>query len=301
MKRALVFLAVVGCDDPLAEAQRIESTRVIGARVESAGDPARAWPEPGESATITWLVADPRPAPPLGWAFSACAAAPSTRGVPECDSAPFAVVASNGLSPAAPSFAFTVPEVVPSGRLVVKGAVCSGAEPLLAEPIERSSCAGDLALALLEVEIAGEGAPNRNPTIGDEPVTLDGAPWEAAGATELAQSACSTADASPALPVVRADGRDHELAVELSSDDREPIARVAGPDLEDLFVSHFSSAGRFEWPISVIDPSAGLAVRVPFRAPESVAGSGEVARVWLVVRDLRGGADWTLRTICFVP
>jgi hypothetical protein len=301
VKRALVFLLALGCDDPLAEAQRIESTRVIGARVESAGDAARAWPEPGEVATVSWLVADPRPAPPIGWAFSVCAAAPSTRGVPECESPPFAELASSGLSAAAPSFDFTTPVAVPSGRVLVRGAVCADAEPVLAEPIERSSCNGDLALALLEIELAGDGPPNRNPSIGDEPVTLDGVPWAIPSAAELALAECSPADGGPAMPVIPADGRDHELAVELSTDDREPLERVSGPDLEDLFVSHFSSAGRFEWPISVIDPSGELSVRVPFRAPESVSGSGEAARVWLVVRDLRGGADWTLRTVCFVP
>jgi hypothetical protein len=301
VKRALLLLLVTGCDDPLSEAQRIESTRVLGARVESAGEPARAWPAPGEAASVSWLVADPRPAPPLGWAFSVCIGAPTIRGVPECEAPPFAEFRSLGIAPEVPAFSFTAPAEIATDRLIAQGVICADAEPVLAQPLEASSCAGDRTLALIEIGINRDGESNLNPTIRDEPVALDGAAWPEATPATLALSACSPADAAPELPVVKADGRDHEVAIELSPDDREPIERVEGADQEDLFVSHFSSAGRFEWPISVIDPGAELSVRVPFRAPGSIEGSGLAARVWLVVRDLRGGVDWTLRTVCFVP
>ena len=301
----LVLLTLAaGCDDPLTESQRIESTRVIGARVESGAEPEQAWPAPADTASMRWLVADPRPAPQLGWAFSLCIGEPTTRGVPECAAQPFAELRSNGLSADVPSFSFQMPSasaLAGTDRVLARGVICSDAEPVLAEPLERSTCAGDLTLALLEIGIRRDGASNRNPTLQGEPIMLDGAPWLEPTPAELALASCAAADGSASLPVLGADGADHAVSVALSEDDREPIERLSGPDLEDLFVSHFSNLGRFERPVSVIDPGATPSVSVALRAPKSVQGSGEIARAWFVVRDLRGGVDWALRAVCFVP
>ena len=46
----------------------------VGARVEIE-DSDRAWPEPGETATVRWLVAHPGEVRPLSWAFRVCPAA----------------------------------------------------------------------------------------------------------------------------------------------------------------------------------------------------------------------------------
>lgn len=206
MKRLIVLGAMLaGCDDPLAEAQRIESTRVLGARVEAAGDPLRAWPEPGESATVRWLVADPRPAPPLGWAFSLCVGAPTVRGVPECDAPPFAELASPGPSAALPSFDFSMPDQATLGsadRVLIRGAICADAQPVLAEPLDRSRCEGELELVLIEVGIASVEGANLNPSLGDAPISFDGAVWPEPPATLLGASDCSSADAAPELPLV---------------------------------------------------------------------------------------------------
>ena len=63
-----------GCLPDLPLAQQIEDTRVIGARLEVMGAPERAWPTPGESARVTWLVVDPTDAAPVGWGLFVCPA-----------------------------------------------------------------------------------------------------------------------------------------------------------------------------------------------------------------------------------
>lgn len=67
MKRLTVGVLIVyfalpllsGCVEELPEASRIEDTRIIGARVDVAGDPGRAWVKPGETAEVSLLVVNP--------------------------------------------------------------------------------------------------------------------------------------------------------------------------------------------------------------------------------------------------
>jgi hypothetical protein len=77
----------VGCVEELPQAQDIEDTRVLGARVEVAGDPERAWPAPGETARISLLVVHPRLADDnddLQTMFVACTRLPVAAGPPMC-------------------------------------------------------------------------------------------------------------------------------------------------------------------------------------------------------------------------
>jgi hypothetical protein len=147
---------------------------VPGARIEAAGDLARAWPEPGEAASVRWLVADPRPAPPLGWAFSVCVGAPTIRGLPECDAPPFVELHSPGLGVGAPSFVFTMPDaatLADTDRVLIRGAICADAEPLL---VSHSRQLRWRPRARITRSRRGRAeAGNRNPTL-DELVLFDG-------------------------------------------------------------------------------------------------------------------------------
>ena len=64
----LAAILTISCGDPLKLPQLIEHNRVLGARVEVQGEPERASPAPGESATVRWLVADPDEPRPVSWA-----------------------------------------------------------------------------------------------------------------------------------------------------------------------------------------------------------------------------------------
>jgi hypothetical protein len=296
-------LALSGCDDPLAEAQIIEATRVLGARVTVENDPERAWPRPGERAQVSWLIAAPVPSPSFGWAFSVCVAAPTTQGVPACSAPPFAELVSAGVGQEPPRFEFVAPDedaLNGAERLLVQGAVCAGEQPVLATPLERTRCSGERRLALLSVEIERE-AGNRNPSLQDEPLTFGGSAWSAPPAEWLARTDCAESDASESLPLVTANGPEQQIALRLSEADREPVRRFDAQRLEELWLSHFADRGRLERALSVIEADRSeLGVSVSWRPPRRVE-QASVARFYFVARDLRGGADWIVRTACVVP
>lgn len=284
----LVSVGLLGCDDPLLEAQRIEHTRVLGARVEVSTDATRASPRPGEAVHMQWLVADPRPSPNLGWHLSACAAAEKTRGTPECAAPPFAEQSSSLLDPALPVIDFTLPDAATLGssrKVVVYGNICSDEQP---EP----DCTGDGASVVFEIPIELEPPGNKNPTLADETISLDGVEWPPAEPAWLGVNDCSVSDESPSLPVFESNGGKHSLGITLSDDDRDPN--------EELWVSQFSTGGDLDRVLSVIPKGGALSVNSEWQAPESIA-SPRVVRFWFVVRDLRGGVDWSIRTLCAVP
>jgi hypothetical protein len=301
----ILMFVLTGCDDPLLEPQRIENTRVIGARVEVMGDPARARPLPGESVSLSWLVADPRPNPPLGWDFAACIGEMTLRGVPRCSSAPFTNARSAGAVEGVPLMSFDVPEPAAfenSDRVLVRGAVCADAPVELAEPIENTRCDGDLNLVVLDIRLEGEGMANRNPSLSDQPVSFDGSPWAAPPVELVLREDCAALEQAPELPVISANGAGHRFRIEFSPDDRELVDTIEGQRLETLQLSHFATLGRLQRPVTVIEPETSDAVvEVAWEAPGPGLTAGRIARFYFVVRDLRGGTDWVVRTACVVP
>ena len=301
MRPALPLLCLLfgGCDDPLLPSQHIERLRVLGARVEALDDASRAWPRPGETAHMSWLVADPTPAPVLGWAFRACVAEPLDRGMPKCRQAPFYEARSTGTSSALPAFDFPVPQASAfeaTDRLIVQGAVCRDAEPLLVEPLEQTSCAGELALALMEVRVELDEEMNTNPAVSADALSFDGAP--------MVETAPPAEDCSlpGAMTIARADGGQHRIVMALSPSDRDALRALLGPSLETLLVSHFSSAGSLARAVSVIEGgSVDLSVAVDWESPHSAPATGMLVRFYFVVRDLRGGVDWSVKRLCVFP
>ncbi|HWP07795.1 MAG TPA: hypothetical protein VNN72_18720, partial [Polyangiaceae bacterium] len=51
----LTLVATSVCDDPLSSVEAIDKTRVVGAKIEVAGDPTRAAPLPGEDVVVRFL------------------------------------------------------------------------------------------------------------------------------------------------------------------------------------------------------------------------------------------------------
>jgi len=148
----------------------------------------------------------------------------------------------------------------------------------------------------LEFELARAADVNLNPSFATEPLRLDGAAWT----TGAGDTAC----AGSGLVEVRAGSGDHEVAVEVAGDARDPLPRLEDfdPEREELQLSHFSSDGRLDRPFSgLAADSPESEVRVSWRAPRSAPPEGELVRFWFVVRDLRGGSDFTTRALCVVP
>lgn len=280
-------LCLLGCDDPLAYPQDIDRLRVLGARVSVNGDSRRAWPRPGDSVSLEWLVVDPEPEPQLGWRFEVCPGTAGSRGLPECADEVFASAEAFALSPEAPRFDFDVPGVV-GERLLVQGLVCKGA-------LASDSGCGERARVLFELTIAADGRENDNPTLADAPMTLDGKPWPEATPGELAQGSCIPGASAPSI----AGGEQATLRLVLDAMDRDATADSTGlsPKHEALSVSHFSTRGRLSRALSIIEGDSNeLEASVPWRAP--TAAGGERVRFYFVVRDGRGGVDWSARTLC---
>lgn len=286
----LLGLFLLGCDDPLAYPQDIARLRVLGARASVAGDASRAWPEPGEAVSLEWLVAAPEPEPSTGWHFEACPSRAAAHGTPVCAGDVYASSTAAAASSAPPRFDFTLP-VEPSERVLVRGLVCRDA---VVESLD-ASCASEHERVLFELVVGGPGLENSNPTLSDAPLFFGDEPWPEATAAELAEKSCTPTGSGPSA----ASGDELELRIDLAPSDRDPIqdATDLTPPYEPLLLSSFATGGRLARPLSVIEGDAGsLSVRLPWRAPSDA--TGERVRFYFVIRDGRGGVDWSIRALC---
>ena len=280
----------------------IERTRVLGAHVAVTGDPARATPRPGETADVTWLVTAPEQTPPLGWAFVVCAPGPAGE---DCGGEPLAVFQGHPQGGAVmPNFQIAVPSAASLGTtraLSIAGMICADSEPQLS-PSGPPTCTqgGDGTAVVLSVPLELDGDRNTNPSLAGNPLWIDGQPWPAAG------TACAD------LPQITAGTKDHVLRLGTTPGDREPYMAMQGDPprpvalRESLQISQFTTAGKLERPFSTVDSAVSddeSIADVKYEAPAAtlVPAEGLVVRFTFVARDLRGGTDWTTRSLCVRP
>src|SRR5262245_14254218 len=166
-------LGSVACDDALVRVDLIANLRVLGARVETAGEPERASPAPGETASIRWLAVDPRLDPELGWAFAICPAAPPGGSLPSCAGDPFTTATADVPVAGEPRIDFDVPTDIDSRALAAFGIVCPGSAPILVDG--GFDCEGPGGrLVSLDFELGSAELANTNPVIAADAVELDG-------------------------------------------------------------------------------------------------------------------------------
>jgi hypothetical protein len=299
------FLVIAGCGPTFDPASLIANTRVVGARIEVDGAPDRASPKPGETATVTWLVTSPDTTPPLSWTFAVCA--PGTgASSPACLAAPLARFDGTA---APPQISLPVPsEAVLGGAtsLTLYGGICAGVDSTLQFDSQSglASCTNGgrgTTISLVMPLQQGDDA-NHNPT-ADRSFTLDSAAWPAPTATD---------DPCVQGPRVTAGSKDHVIGDTTEGSDREPFTVVAGdppattPARESLQISQFTTAGKLKSQFSFVeatDQNATTTVDVTWDAPEAalVPAAGAAVTFTFVVRDDRGGTDWTTRTLCVTP
>jgi hypothetical protein len=77
---APALLLAAACGDPLKAPALIEEPRVIGGKVEVDAASARAWPAPGEGATVRWLVGFPAARLPVTAGLLVCPGRPQSMG-----------------------------------------------------------------------------------------------------------------------------------------------------------------------------------------------------------------------------
>jgi hypothetical protein len=288
----IFMLAATACTSTLDPATLITRDRVLGAKVTVDVDPQRAWPAPGEDATVTWIMTSPGTAPVFSWVLAACPAA-TTEGFPICNGPVFAQSESSG---PVPMLQLAIPADIGSPSVVVLGAICASGTPLIDQATFTASCDdGSLADEVSQhIFIAHDGATNHHPNIVDAPFTLAGTTWD-----ESAEPGCD------GLPEIAAGTEKLLVGVAFDASAREwfAVADDPAPWREELQLSPFATAGelveRYAY-VEADDTRESSPVDVQWTAPSADEVPAEGLRVTFsfVVRDLRGGIDSTTRALC---
>jgi hypothetical protein len=317
----LVMLLALGvaCGDPFEPASRVTDNRVLGARAEVDGDPRRAWPMPGETLTVTWLVVDEGPARPLTWAFAWCPAAPTAFGDPFCVEGASPTLLAPQLEPAAgpPISSIDVPEgdaLLGADTLLLLGIVCAdGTLQLSPESLEDldaldDACVGEGAKAspvMLSVPLQLGDATNHRPAIQE--VRLDGQGWpEPADATlDMATDTCPEDPSVPHVQVPPGTEDGIRLALEVTGDSHERFtSETTGGEAvtrtESLRIQHVVTAGELPRLFSVLDDADDTVAELEWAAPppEDRSSDPQLVRFHFVVTDGRAGTTFTSRALC---
>jgi hypothetical protein len=291
----LAGTVLAACGEPFDPPSLIEKTRVLGARVEVTGDFTRATPRPGESATVTWIMAAPEALPPLAWTFVVCrysAGSPAEA----CAPAPLAVTQGTGT----PVFEVAVPTADVLGatpRLQLFGQICQDSAPTLDPQTNLPTCAGTGTMATVDIYLELGDQANHSPALADRPFWFDGAAWPA----DDAAADCAS------LPQVTTGSIGHVLRLATLTEDRETIVipsadPTAAPTTtrEVLQISNFTTAGKLGQTYSFVeadDPRSEADVDVTWDAP-AFSPIDHRIHFTFVARDLRGGVGLATRTAC---
>ncbi len=306
----LALLGLVGCQEDLPDAARIERVRLLGAGWTPLEAPERAWPRPGETAEARWMLAFPGEARPLDAVLAACPAASGRYGLPQCEAGvtPQPLAPCDDTPPWQLCGRLPVPETE-AEQLLLLGVLCvdgrvrlePGAEPPLGCSPERDLQEG---LLLRTPLWRGEGEPNRHP--GFSQVLLDGTPLPAVpdGLRLVATEGCPDMPELPRLePFDGTPGEGeppHRIGLELPEGAAEPLEEGGR---EQLVTAHLVTAGklarRFGSPAPSGDGSS-LQTEVGYwpPPPEEVPDAGRLVRLHVTVRDGRGGFSETVRALC---
>jgi len=292
----------VGCGPTFDPASQLETTRVLGARVEAGTDaPSRATPLPGEAAAVTWLVAGPGTPGTQQWAFALCA--PALAGDLDCGSVPYSVYQGSDAQPVVPVTMPTADVLGAATSVLLYGRICDGAAPTFDPDSGYPACAGGAAgtTATVTIGVGGADTVNHNPT-ADRGITFDGQPWPAPVAGD---------DPCVVGPRVAAGTKDHVVDLVTAGSDRESYTTQFGDppvvtaEREALQLSPFTTVGKFQNTFTFIDasdPSGAPVAEAKWDTPDARKVSAETpVSFTFVVRDDRGGTDWTTRTACVTP
>jgi hypothetical protein len=288
----VLALATAGCTSTFDAATLIARDRVLGAKVTVDVDPTRAWPAPGEAATVTWLTASPGDSPPFSWVLAACPAATST-GFPSCAGPVFAHSEARG---PVPVLKLAIPADVATRSVVVLGAICASGTPVVDPATFTATCDdGSLADRVSQhIFLAGDGATNHHPDLVNAPIELAGVAWAASD-----QPGCAR------LPVVAAGSDDVRVGVAFAASARELFAVPDDPApwREELQLSPFATAGELKQQYAYVEADDDRTVSpvvVEWTPPSAAEVPADGLRVTFsfVVRDLRGGLDGATRALC---
>lgn len=298
-----LLLLVAACGDPLKPPGLIEEPRVIGGKIEVDGEPRRAWPAPGEGATVRWLVGYPAQKVPTTWGLLVCPGLPQSTGVAECAGAPIATAVNEAPSTEEPSLHFELPggdALAGVERAVALGLLCDAGVPVWRGSITDSGCSDPAARPLkvsLEIGIERDGEENHNPDLTAATVALDDQTWDPAPPGDEAGARCEGGEARPAIA---AGSGAHRISIETSAGDREAIPSTGLREPLELTV--LVTGGDLDRPYGVIEGDAASdRLEFTWEAPATAPAAGVIVRLYVVGRDRRGGVDWAERALCVSP
>jgi hypothetical protein len=306
-----VMCSVSACGEPLVSPELIQNNRVLGARVEVAADPEQAWVAPGQSATLRWFVVSPSGPPALGWAVNLCVAKPVSRGLPLCALPSFVRYTRGASSMDESRLEFSMPDEPYLGsatQVTANAAFCSSGNPILGAvdaDLTDVRCPDHREyplLASMGIFVARDGKNNLNPSLASLEAVIDATPWPTW--SEPSPPALGCTDLGAAMPIIKVGTSSHQIALTLPTDQSEPLTTVSSLSATDetIQLSHYVTAGELERVFSIIDfARPAPQVSVIWNAPSKIPVDGQLVRFFFVLRDGRGGVDWTSRILCVAP
>lgn len=272
-----------GCGDPLEFAQTLEETRTIGVRVSGPDGEARV--EAGQSASFELLFAGPGGTEQLAFAYRLCPAADSARGVPYCagDSWQEDQIDWDGTP-----ISFSVPDDVEGNtRFAILGAACESGQPRLAEDPLDWKCSDDSPVLRVSFDAwtGGDEFQNQNPDLSELSIEIEG------DSLSIEEESLKAGCDDQSVRVKAAETV--EFFFELGEGAREKTEDA--PEAKELLqLSHFSTAGRFDRQFTILEAQEKPEILREWEAPKE---PGSV-KIYLVVRDGRGGVTWASTSVC---
>jgi hypothetical protein len=157
-------------------------------------------------------------------------------------------------------------------------------------------------LSTMGIFVGTSESTNLNPSFASVGVDFDDATWPTW--IEPSESSSVCLDHAALTPTVTADGAAHHIALGLPKDLAEPLSPLTSHSAtsETITLSHYTTAGDLERAFSAVDITLPAPqVTVTWTAPANVPADGQLVRFHFVLRDGRGGTDWTTRALCVVP
>jgi hypothetical protein len=290
----LAVLGMIGCGEDFDPYNRLNSLRVLAIASEPAS------PGSAETATLTPLIYATEDDPPLGYAWSWCPLAAPIPDGGECaiDEAEFAQLAmGSGVSP--PPYDLGSDPTAQFSNVfdpeLLAGLCAQSAEGLALLDCEHGfpiqirftvTSASDELVAVRTLRLRfGEIEANQNPAIAAIRATL---PEQ--GELELAEP---SEDAEPEVTLQRRAGT--TITADISENEAESYQSAGEQARERLLVTWFVESGSTKYEHTSFDEGVQPIEETVENSwePERVSEyPPEVARLFVVVRDDRGGVSW---------
>ena len=320
MKRSLCLVGLLfacACGESLDPASLVTSLRAVAARVEVEGDAERPNPLPGEVVTVTIRVIDQGPRPDIQWRFVACVPEATLFNVPICGLIiePCDNCEGDGGPEVDPVIRFQVPDEAELGdqtQVLLQGAICADGpaaplEEFLAfaagetgqfSPCDDPALEGTVLIA--PVVLQQFDPPNRQPQIADVLYEEESVAW-------VEPNPPASDPISPCDGDITIDQTTPSIRLSVTPDSLVPFVADDEEQEDEIQVSWLGDAGEFDRSFSFIDESSpvdangNLFVEVDWELPMSARDNGTLVRFNFVVRNTRGGQDWTERALCVFP